>query len=462
MADSDQPPSKNRRISSDENGIDLISDLPDSVLGHIMSFLPTEDALTTSILSKRWVDLWAQVPAFVFDSPHRYPAIDRHNESSFVYFVCKVMLISQAQSISKFTFDRNFDLEFDVDYLRTWISNAVGRNVQDLSLNFRCPQPHINLPDCLFACKTLVSLKLENKIFVDVPATGVNFPCLKILQLMAVKYANDDSMRRVLSGCPVLEDLTVERLCGDNLFVLEVNVISLKRITVKRRSAHYIPWNDPPYKLLISAPMLERIVLKDENYRYFLLEDGYNLAEAVVEISNPLADGRNLCDLLEVFADVRSLSLFHNTIWFNFPSEVKFPVLTNLVQLDIECACKFWLRLLALLECSDNLKILVFRNVRVHSSRRKCDQALVETVPKCVSMSLVTLHFKQVYNCECDWKLVKYFLKNAKFLKQVKIGISFRLKKRRHLLRKLLKYPRASMACEIAFFFASTNEEIRL
>ncbi|OMO92835.1 hypothetical protein COLO4_17308 [Corchorus olitorius] len=157
MVDLDQPPSKHRRISSDENGIDLISDLLDSVLCHIMSFLPTEDAFATSILSKRWVDLWTQVPAFVFDSPHHYRTIDG------------------------------------------------------------------------------------------------------------------------------------------------LIVISLKRIAVMRRSAHYIPWNDPPYKLLINAPMLERIVLKDENYRYFLLEDGYNLAEAVVEISNPLADGRNLCDLLEVF-----------------------------------------------------------------------------------------------------------------------------------------------------------------
>jgi len=39
-------------------GKDLFSNLPDEILGRIVSFLPNESALETSLLSTRWRDLW--------------------------------------------------------------------------------------------------------------------------------------------------------------------------------------------------------------------------------------------------------------------------------------------------------------------------------------------------------------------------------------------------------------------
>ncbi|XP_020231979.1 F-box protein At2g39490 [Cajanus cajan] len=42
-------------------GKDMLSNLPDEILGRIVSFLPNESALETSLLSTRWRDLWNEV-----------------------------------------------------------------------------------------------------------------------------------------------------------------------------------------------------------------------------------------------------------------------------------------------------------------------------------------------------------------------------------------------------------------
>ncbi|CAA7042256.1 unnamed protein product [Microthlaspi erraticum] len=46
---------------------DMISDLPNDLLIHILSLLPPQDALNTMVLSKRWRFLWTTVPKLVID-----------------------------------------------------------------------------------------------------------------------------------------------------------------------------------------------------------------------------------------------------------------------------------------------------------------------------------------------------------------------------------------------------------
>ena len=51
-----------QRNYTDKNDIDIISNLPDCLLCHILSFLPIRDAIVTSILSTRQRSLWTLVP----------------------------------------------------------------------------------------------------------------------------------------------------------------------------------------------------------------------------------------------------------------------------------------------------------------------------------------------------------------------------------------------------------------
>jgi hypothetical protein len=55
-------------VSSDQvKNVDWISKLPDDVLLIILSRLSTEEAIRTSVVSKRWEHVWNQMSHLVFD-----------------------------------------------------------------------------------------------------------------------------------------------------------------------------------------------------------------------------------------------------------------------------------------------------------------------------------------------------------------------------------------------------------
>ncbi|XP_065871421.1 F-box/FBD/LRR-repeat protein At2g04230-like isoform X4 [Euphorbia lathyris] len=55
---------KNKRVKLQSKEEDRISYLPDSLVQHILSFLPsTKDAIHTTLLSKRWHNQWTRVPS---------------------------------------------------------------------------------------------------------------------------------------------------------------------------------------------------------------------------------------------------------------------------------------------------------------------------------------------------------------------------------------------------------------
>jgi hypothetical protein len=55
-------PSDSKSATGNNNGVDRLSSLSDELLHHMMSFLPMPEVVRTSILSPRWLDLWASTP----------------------------------------------------------------------------------------------------------------------------------------------------------------------------------------------------------------------------------------------------------------------------------------------------------------------------------------------------------------------------------------------------------------
>ncbi|KAL2337321.1 hypothetical protein Fmac_011767 [Flemingia macrophylla] len=183
--------------------VDRISSLPDEVLCHILSFIPSKVAVSTSLLSKRWKPLWRLVPALDFDFP------DDQRKESYSCFV---------QSVYTFILSRDLDQPLqrfrvrcqtplcDTPVVNAWLNTAVQRRVESLYLSLLFPSIHIF--STVLCCKTLVVLKLEN---IEVNTfCSVDLPSLKILHLDRVIFLDPRHLVEFLSGAPNLEDLEIE------------------------------------------------------------------------------------------------------------------------------------------------------------------------------------------------------------------------------------------------------------
>ena len=126
-------------------------------------------------------------------------------------------------------------------------------------------------------------LKLDGEILLDVPRM-VSLPSLKTLKLQSVRYLYDESLQRLLSNCPILEDLVVKlRGYGDTMQKLTVVVPSLQSLSL------FIPYSHEIAEYVIETPSLKYFKLVDysDNDHYGLIENMPYLIEAYVDCCCP-------------------------------------------------------------------------------------------------------------------------------------------------------------------------------
>jgi len=179
-----------------------IESLSDDVLCHILLFLPTRDAVATSLLSKRWKPLWLSLRSFNLDDNY-FP--DFRKFSNFV--------TSSPHSIQslRLTCGSHFTLEFEdveEDAFDLFLYGLSFKGIQELDLRL---VTLMELPFGFYTCNNLVTLKLHNVTFMDC-FPYINFPLLKSLNLNNVVFGNRINMFDFFRGCPSVEDVEVTSL----------------------------------------------------------------------------------------------------------------------------------------------------------------------------------------------------------------------------------------------------------
>ncbi|CAN6840095.1 unnamed protein product [Brassica oleracea var. botrytis] len=171
--------------------MDRISSLPDELLCHVLSFLPTKNAALTSVLSKSWLNLWKLVPnnIHIDDSLFLHPQDGKGEreemQRSFVDFVDRVLAMQGDSPINNFSL-KCISGRVHPDTVNRWICNVLERGVSDLNLftDFSyedTEEDGYRLPRELFFSSTLVKLKLRSGVYGLYVLLFSPYQCLRVL-----------------------------------------------------------------------------------------------------------------------------------------------------------------------------------------------------------------------------------------------------------------------------------------
>ncbi|WJX91958.1 hypothetical protein P8452_73669 [Trifolium repens] len=441
---------KSRTAAADQKE-DMISSLPDGVLNHILSFLPTKTTVSTARLSSRWRHLWKDISVLNFtDDSHEYNHQQSDRFRSFAVMVNSVIALNNPRQIRKMTLECAHSLsndkfrEYSVD---TWVRAVIGPHLEELNLIFAFSNDasDFKLPQTLFTSTNLVSLRLSGGITLQMQSTTtVSLPSLKVL-LIDIGYVEVSSVNALLGGCPIIEILDL-RFSPQSLDKVCVPP-SLKRLKIAIE-------NDVGASLEIDAADIEYLNITNITFgEVFSMHNLHNVVEAYIDVFPQLSGSViSLHNLLGALSGTKHLLLSRSTTkWLlREPHDLLFQEFHYLVRLALSLPWFNSNSLLSLLQKCPMLRVLEIQNDKERSPILQWPPP--PSVPNCLVSHLTFIQFKGFRGFPDEVSFVEYILRNGLVLKTIIIAdISLDLKKKYFILKLLSDVPRASGKCQLKF-----------
>ena len=192
---------------------DIISELPQNVLEIILCFLPIQDAVRTSFLSRAWRYRCTTIPHLIFDLESTDRVMEKYSQNDdaelqayrFVSVINKILLLHKGP-ILKFSLSiprgYNFNTRIIHDYINQWISLLSKNGTKQLAMDNSSELEESNAHN--FSLLDLSHLRLLGFWFRYTPSCG-RFANLTHLELVEATY----DFGQGIFYCPVLEKLTL-------------------------------------------------------------------------------------------------------------------------------------------------------------------------------------------------------------------------------------------------------------
>ncbi|XP_026395679.1 F-box/LRR-repeat protein At3g59200-like isoform X1 [Papaver somniferum] len=283
--------------------VDRVSNLPESLIHHILSFLYMKYVVQTSILSRRWRYVWTTVSTLVFSvNEFASPGTVLHSiqMNKFTRFIDKVLLLRGISDIKRFHLhwvDNLFDTftvrELLEDHLNAWILVSLSHNVQELLIQIDTAANYhyleIRFPHCLFNSQSLRKLVLDLTGKVQSCAllpNSMDLPRLKFLALSSFYIQDVNSINKLISSCPVLESLVLREVWIENSDDMSISIESheLKHLEIVSESELREPEYQTAKTIRLSTPKLISFVCSAYMVQDYCLENLSSLVTATIPI----------------------------------------------------------------------------------------------------------------------------------------------------------------------------------
>uniref|UniRef100_A0ACD5ZY96 Uncharacterized protein n=1 Tax=Avena sativa TaxID=4498 RepID=A0ACD5ZY96_AVESA len=189
---------------------DRISDLPDAVLGEIISLLSTKEGARTQVLASRWRGLWHSAPLNLDYRPFLF------DKEALDVIISRVLAAHPGPG-------RRFCApvyHLDGERADAWLRSPALNNLHELELcsyerRLPCP-PAMRRPPPAAAFRfsdTLCVATIGECHLTDSTVQGLHLPKLQKLGLEKVKIS-EASLHTMIAACPALECLLIKDSTG--------------------------------------------------------------------------------------------------------------------------------------------------------------------------------------------------------------------------------------------------------
>jgi len=258
--------------------VDRISNLPDPIIQHILSFLPADDAIKTCILSKRWDSIWTLVPNLIF----RRECSCSQEAENFAVFVDKALMHYCSPKVKKFLVEFEFTECFKAQ-VDSWVDFAVRLKVEELCLEFHreiADDPdYYYLPNFLYSNIPAEKLSLRFCALSPNKLKQVSWMSLKVLSI-SYSWLSNEMIKNIFLGCSLLEYLKLNQCCGFDQINTNFSS-SLKDLVVDGSWGPEDKFGD--FVITIKGPNLLSLTLAGYMHRAnYMLLDVSSLVEASI------------------------------------------------------------------------------------------------------------------------------------------------------------------------------------
>ncbi|KAL0886657.1 hypothetical protein Bca101_010640 [Brassica carinata] len=425
---------------------DIISQLPDPLICHILYHLPIKEAVKTSVLSTRWRSLWLWVPSLELNFQ------DFIDLNAFVSFGNKFFNSDRSSCIHKLKLTITEEIDIDASYVSFLIDAAIKRKVQHLDLHWCGVSKFFTKPLKVYNSETLVDLKLSEVLLDD--AQIVYLPCLKTMHLEDNWYPNEATFEKLVSSCPVLEELNLI-IHEEDIKAFRVHSRSLKKLNLVRSYIHFI---SSVLAVVIDAPLLCCLSIYDyasESYIVNNLESISKLDISLVFGSMGFDENKksNVHSFLHGITRVSDMTLCANTfeIICQYSELDMLPHFGYMSHLHVTSRISDLKWLPTFLDSCPNVKSLVLVMSWFCDYEKMISEGMsFPSVPQCMLSSLEYVDFKvRILGLAAEMKLIRYFIENSAILKRLTLRLVGNSARDNYTLKELLRIPRGSTNCEV-------------